>query len=160
MQLRLIHPLMTPRCLVAIAVSASAYGALLLNLDQLLFVAPYVVISVPAESVGIFLLDVILSIITVLVLSASVRQTVLGRRQPTTATSSAPLGIITTLVAGACPCNYLVPLLTVAGGLGGALGAFGTVMNDFEIPLKIGSLTFLFAVALSLERTLKASKVC
>ncbi len=66
-------------------------------------------------------------------------------------------GILIALVAGACPCYYLLPLLAVAGGAGGALGVLGIYMNAYQLPIKILSLGLLGAVAISLERSLRAS---
>ncbi len=67
------------------------------------------------------------------------------------------LGIFPALVAGACPCYYLVPLLAVAGGVGGVLGAVGIAFYTYQIPVKIASLALLAFVSLSLERSLAAS---
>jgi hypothetical protein len=65
-------------------------------------------------------------------------------------------GIIIAIVAGACPCYYLVPLLAVAGGAGGALAAIGILFEVYQLPIKLVSLALLGTVAFSLERSLRA----
>jgi hypothetical protein len=156
---KLIHSVEKPQYLALMALVSTAYALLLLHLDQLFFFAPYVVISIPTESIGFFLLDIFLPIVTVVVIVASIRQTVEVRARPNKAAKSSLLAMAAGLAAGACPCNYLVPLLTVAGAMGMTLGAIGTMLNEFELPLKLGSLVFLIVVAFSIERTLDTCKV-
>jgi hypothetical protein len=63
------------------------------------------------------------------------------------------LGIIAALLAGACPCYYLVPLLAVAGTVGGALGAVGILLNAFQIPIKLGAMLILVVATYKLNKS-------
>jgi hypothetical protein len=122
------------------------YGVVLLFLDQFLFFAPYFTVYVPASESLTLILDFALTVLTTLVLTVSIRQIVIqrGGSGPTT---TGMMGIITALLAGACPCYYLVPLLAVAGTIGGALGAVGILLNAFQLPIKfVATLMLLFAV--------------
>jgi len=65
-------------------------------------------------------------------------------------------GMLAAVVAGACPCYYLVPLLALAGGAGGVLGALGIFLYNFQIPIKLLSLALLGLVLFTLERSLVA----
>ncbi|MDG6963391.1 MAG: hypothetical protein JRN27_03275 [Nitrososphaerota archaeon] len=67
------------------------------------------------------------------------------------------LGVAAAVVAGACPCYYLVPLLAVAGGAGGILAAFGILFSEYQIPIKLGSLALLAFTAFTQERSLRAA---
>ena len=64
--------------------------------------------------------------------------------------------MLAAVVAGACPCYYLVPLLALAGGAGGVLGALGIFLYNLQIPIKLLSLALLGFVLLMLERSLVA----
>jgi hypothetical protein len=113
---------------------------------------------VPPDGVGLFSLDVLLSALSGVVLALSIYQMrnvvpCMGKNQGKTGLS----GIIIALVAGACPCYYLVPLLAVAGGAGGALAAAGIQFEAYQLPIKLVSLAPLGTVAFSLERSLRAT---
>lgn len=142
--------------LSTIAVGLTFLG-LFLTLDEFLFLTPYLVFSIPSERLGTLGLDLSISVLSGSVISISIfelRNSPL-KRSPSTKTGM--LGIFTSLVAGACPCYYLVPLLAVAGGAGGVLGAIGIAFYTYQIPVKIGSLALLTFVSLSLERGLATS---
>ena len=142
--------------LSTIAVGLTFLG-LFLTLDEFLFLRPYLVFSIPPERLGTLALDFSISLLSGSVISISIfelRNSPL-KRSPSTKTGM--LGILTSLVAGACPCYYLVPLLAVAGGAGGILGAIGIAFYTYQIPVKIGSLALLTFVSLSLERGLATS---
>lgn len=66
-------------------------------------------------------------------------------------------GIVAAFLAGACPCYYLVPLLAVAGGVGGALGTVGILFYAYQLPVKLASVVLLIFVSFSLERSIRAS---
>ena len=118
--------------------------------DQFLFVAPYLVFYVPQTALAILVLDISLSILTGVVLVVSVRQVSSGRSKGTTSTGI--LGIFAALIAGACPCYYLGPLLTIAAGVGGALGAIGILMNAYQFEVKTASVVLLLIVSWALEK--------
>jgi hypothetical protein len=113
---------------------------MLLFFDQFLFFAPYFVVYVPPSDVVNFVLDLALTILTTLVLTVSIRQLLLQRGG---GSRTGALGIVAALFAGACPCYYLIPLLAIAGTVGGVLGAVGIVLNAFQIPIKIAAALIL-----------------
>jgi hypothetical protein len=135
---------------VATILVAVSYGLLLMFIDQFLFIAPYFVFYVPLTGLAILALDMSLSILTGVVLVVSLRQ-VRSRRSKGTAYTGI-LGIVAALIAGACPCYYLVPVLAIAGGVGGALGAFGILLNAYELEVKTASVVLLLIVSWGLER--------
>ena len=67
------------------------------------------------------------------------------------------LGIIAALLAGACPCYYLVPLLAVAGGTGGFLATLGVLFSNYQMQLKLGSIVLLLFTTFTQERSLRAA---
>jgi hypothetical protein len=119
--------------------------------DQFLFVAPYLVFYVPLTSLAILALDISLSILTGIVLVVSLQQVRSARSKGTAYTGV--LGIVTALIAGACPCYYLVPVLTIAVGVGGALEAIGILLNAYQLEAKSASLVLLLIVCWGLERS-------
>lgn len=129
-----------------------AYGVLLLFFDQFLFFEPYFTFYVPPSGVMNLILDLVLTILTTVVLTMSVRQILLQRGGGKAARTGA-LGIVAALVAGACPCYYLIPLLTVAGTVGGALGVVGILLNAFQIPIKLVAILILILSAYTLNKS-------
>ncbi|HUK49895.1 MAG TPA: hypothetical protein VLV18_02570 [Terriglobales bacterium] len=130
---------------------AILYGLVLLTLDQFLFFSPYLTLFVPTEGEVNFILDIALTMLTSIVLTASVRQITLQHQSGGARIGF--VGIIAALVAGACPCYYLVPLLAVAGTVGGALGAVGTILNAFQFPIKAAAILILVAATYKLNTT-------
>ena len=130
---------------------AVCYGLLLMLSDQFLFIAPYFVFYVPLTGLAILGLDVFLSLLTGIVLVVSLRQVWSGRSKGSASTGI--LGVVAALVAGACPCYYLVPLLAILGGVGGALGAVGILLNAYQFEVKTGSVVLLLIVSWALERS-------
>ena len=123
-----------------------AYGVMLFFFDQFIFFAPYFTFYVPSSGVWNLVLDTLLTTLTALVLTFSIRQMLLQRGSGG-ASKTGVLGIVAAIVAGACPCYYLVPLLTVAGAIGGTLGAVGILLNTFQIPIKLAAMLLLvFAI--------------
>jgi hypothetical protein len=119
-------------------------------IDQFLFIAPYLVFYVPLTGIAILALDMLLSILTGIVLVVSLRQVRSARSKGTAYTGV--LAIVAALFAGACPCYYLAPLLTIAAGLGGALGAIGILLNAYELEVKTASVVLLLMVSWALEK--------
>jgi hypothetical protein len=135
---------------------ALLFGVGLAYSSGFLFFFPYLVFYVPSEELLTLGLDLLTSVLAGVVTAASVY----GIRNFGRGASQAKggmAGIIMALVAGACPCYYLVPLLAFAGGAGGALGVLGIYMNAYQLPIKALSLALLGTVAFTLERSLRAS---
>ncbi len=130
---------------------------MLLYFDEFLFVAPYFTFYLPADRVATFVLDATVSALSGVVLSLSVYQVNVVHNGAKRQGRIGIAGIVAAFVAGACPCYYLVPLLAVAGGVGGALGAVGILFYAYQLPVKFASVLLLIFVSFSLERTLKAS---
>ena len=130
------------------------YGVMILFFDQFLFFEPYFTFYVPPSGILSIILDLALTILTTIMLTVSVRQILLqkgGRGEGATRTGA--FGIVAAIVAGACPCYYLIPLLTVAGTVGGALGAVGIFLNAFQIPIKLVAMLILILSAYKLNKS-------
>jgi len=155
---QIFQVLTKPSYSLAAGVIALFLGVLLVYFNGFLFFFPYVVFYVPAEEVLSLGLDISVSILSGVVITASVY----GIKRVGTGGGQAKggmAGIVLAFVAGACPCYYLVPLLAVAGGTGGILGVLGIYMNAYQLPIKLLSLLLLGGVVFSLERSLRASCV-
>lgn len=145
----------------AFALSGFAIAVLLsltfLYFDGFYFLSPYVVFYIGADRLPVFLLDLAISGLAgiVLTLSAYEIRTFPGLRG--THKRTGLLGVVAAFVAGACPCYYLVPLLAIAGGAGGALATIGILFNAYQIPIKLGSLSLLLFTAFTQERSLRAA---
>ena len=145
-----------PYGVAAVAV-ATLFGVAFLYFDGILFFAPMLIFYLPPGLFQVFAID---SAISVLSGSAIVLSYYQLRNLPSTTNKSAKVGfagVIAALIAGACPCYYLVPLLAAAGGVGGALGAFVILLNMDQLPIKLASLALLTFVSVTTERGLKAS---
>jgi hypothetical protein len=129
-----------------------AYCITLLFFDSFLFFAPYFTLYVPASEISNLILDLLLSALTTVVLTVSVRQILLQRGSGETSKAGA-LGIIAALVAGACPCYYLIPLLAFAGTIGGVLGAVGILFNAFQTPIKLIAVLILAFSTYKLQKS-------
>jgi len=128
------------------------YGVMLVFFDEFLFFSPYFVFYVPSSGLGNLTLDLALTILTTLVLTVSIRQILLQRGSGGTSKTGV-LGIVAALLAGACPCYYLIPLLAVAGSIGGALGAVGILLNAFQIPIKLAAVAILLFATYKINKT-------
>jgi hypothetical protein len=140
------------KCLLLGVVIMVGYGLMLLFFDQFLFFAPYFTLYVPASAYDSLILDLALTFLTAIVLTVSIRQ-ILLQRQGGSASKTGILGIAAALIAGACPCYYLIPLLAVAGAIGGTLGALGILLNAFQIPIKLGALLILVLATYKLNKS-------
>ena len=150
MSLQIFQVLKTPSLLIATVLVVVSYGLLLMLIDQFLFVSPYFVFYVPPTGFTILILDLLLSILTGIVLVLSVQQVRSARSKGTAYTGV--LGIVAALIAGACPCYYLVPLLAIAAGVGGALEAIGILLNAYQLEVKTASVALLLIVCWGLEK--------
>jgi len=128
------------------------YGIILLFFDQFLFFAPYFTLYVPSSAYASLVLDLALTFLTAIVLTVSMGQIIL-QRQGGSASKTGILGIAAALIAGACPCYYLVPLLAVAGAIGGTLGAMGILLNALQIPIKLGAMLILVVATYKLNKS-------
>ncbi len=128
------------------------YGTMLLFFDSFLFFVPYFTFYVSTSAYASLLLDLLLTFLTAIVLAVSIRQISL-QRQGGSASKTGMLGIFAALLAGACPCYYLIPLLAVAGTIGGALGAVGILLNAFQIPIKLGAMLILVVATYKLNKS-------
>lgn len=156
MSLQIIKILRNPKLGFTALTLSAVQLVTLLYFDQLLFFSPYVVFYLPRNTGGIFGLDLTLSAFSGVVLALSVYQL---RNLPQTGGKHGKLGftgVATAILAGACPCYYLVPLLAVAGGIGGVLGTAGIVFFTYQVPIKLSSLILLAFVTFTLERSFRA----
>ena len=128
------------------------YGIMLLFFDQFLFFVPYFTLYIPSSAYASLVLDLALTFLTAIVLTVSIKQ-ILLQRQGGSASRTGILGIVAALIAGACPCYYLVPLLAVAGAIGSTLGAVGILLNAFQIPIKLGATLILVVATYKLNKS-------
>jgi len=135
----------------------SLYATLMLFLDEFLFISPYFTIFIPLPRLGIFLIDLILAFAIGFVMASSIYQFRLLQSQRSTPKKTGMVGMFSGIVAGACPCYYLFPLLSVAGSIGGFLGVIGIWLFAYQIPIKIAAIGLLAFAAYKSERTLRAS---
>ncbi len=133
------------------------FATTFLYFDEFLFLAPYLTFYIPPEGIGTVVLDLAVSSLSGIAIALSFFQL---RNMPRIGKKKAKVGlvgIVAALLAGACPCYYLVPLLAVAGGAGGALAGVGIFFNAYQLPIKLLSLMLLASVTYSLERSLRSS---
>ena len=135
----------------------SLYAILMLFLDEFLFISPYFTVFIPLPRINIFVIDLILAFAIGFVMASSIYQFRLLRSQRNTPRRTGLVGMFTGIVAGACPCYYLFPLLSVAGSIGGFLGVIGIWLFAYQIPIKIAAIGLLAFAAYKSERTLRAS---
>ena len=128
------------------------YGLMLLFFDQFLFFTPFFTFYVPPSGIVNLVFDLILTALTTTVLTVSVRQ-ILLQRVAGGASKAGALGIIAAIAAGACPCYYLIPLLAVAGTVGGAMGAVGILLNTFQLPIKATATLILVFATYKLDKS-------
>lgn len=155
--LQVVGALRRPAYGLAALAIAVIFGTTFLNFDEFLFFAPYFTLYVPPGGIGMIVLDLAISILSGITIALSIFQIRNVPRIGRTQGKVGLAGIVSALLAGACPCYYLVPLLAVAGGAGGALATVGIFFDTYQLPTKILSLILLASVTFSLERSLKAS---
>src|SRR5215831_1111252 len=146
-----------PQYVVLVLIIAIGTSLSFLFLDQFYFISPYFAVYVDSTRVSILVLDVAISALSGIVLVTSIYEisTFPGPKGSYRRTGMA--GVLAALVAGACPCYYLVPLLAVLGGVGGFLGAAGIFLNNYEFQIKFGTLVLLGFTTFTLERALRAA---
>jgi hypothetical protein len=139
---------------LAIAVVTSL---VFLYLDEFYFVKPYLVSYFDPNRAPILLLDLAISALSGIVLVASFYEVRTFPNLKGSYRKTGIAGVLAAMVAGACPCYYLVPILAVLGGVGGVLGALGVLLYDYQLPIKLGSLALLSFTIFTLERGLRAA---
>ena len=128
-----------------------------LYLDEFYFLSPYFVAYIDPSRVQVFLLDIAISALSGIVLAASVYEVRAFPNLQGSYRRTGMAGVVAALVAGACPCYYLVPLLAVLGGVGGLLGTLGIFLYNYQVPIKLVSLGLLALTVITLERGLRAA---
>ena len=141
--------------LLALAIGL-LFALLFLYSDSFVFFSPYFVVYVPLDSTPYLLLDLVISALSGIAISGSIYQLRFAPYASSRNAGAGLAGMLAAVVAGACPCYYLVPLLALAGGAGGVLGALGIFLYNLQIPIKLLSLALLGFVLLMLERSLVA----
>jgi hypothetical protein len=142
--------------LVTISIAA-IFAFTFLFFDDFVFISPYFVLFVTPDRLPFLGLDLSISTLSGTVMALSIYQI---RNTPIRKATNTKVGltsVIAALIAGACPCYYLVPLLAVAGGAGGVLGALGIFLFTVQTPIKLASLVLLSFVLFTLERSLRAA---
>ncbi len=157
MQIQTFGVLRRPLPALSIFAISTLFGLVFLYFDAFYFVRPYFVAFIPPDRLPIFALDIGVSVLSGLVLTVSAHEIRLFPNQKGAFRKAGFAGILAAFLAGACPCYYLLPLLAIAGGAGGVLGAFGILFNDYQVPIKLGSLVILIFTSLTLERGLRAA---
>ena len=128
------------------------YSVILLFFDQFLFIQPYFVAYAPANSLGLLVIDLVLSVLTGFVATVSIHEIKSNANQARGAMRAGLIGVFAAVFAGACPCYYLVPMLAVAGGFGGVVGLTGIFFSIYQIPIKLISIIILLAACYGLEK--------
>lgn len=135
-----------------------AFGLIILFMysDEFLFFAPYLTVFVPPDRALYLVLDLVISALSGIVILASTFQLTRFAASGSRYTKTGFVGVMAALIAGACPCYYLVPLLAFAGGAGGFLAVLGVTFYTYQIPVKLASLALLVSVTFIQERSLRA----
>lgn len=128
-----------------------------LYLDEFYFVSPYFVSYIDPSRVPILLLDIAISVLSGIVLIASIYEIRTFPNLKGSYRKTGMAGVLAAIVAGACPCYYLVPLLAVLGGVGGVLGTLGVLIYGYQLQIKLGSLGLLAFTIFTLERGLRSA---
>ncbi len=156
MSLQILGVLRRPPYVSATLGVSVVFGTLFLYFNQFLFFVPYFIFYLPSDGFGLLALDLLLSALSGVVIALSIFQIRNIPRGPRGQGKVGLTGILIAIVAGACPCYYLLPLLAVAGGAGGALAAVGIIFAAYELPIKLLSVALLTAVTYTLEMSLRA----
>jgi hypothetical protein len=156
MALQLFGVLRRPAfAMLSLGISLS-FALLFLYSDSFIFFSPRFVVYVPLESAPYLILDLVISALSGIAISGSIYQLRFVSYVSSKNAGTGLAGMLAAVVAGACPCMYLVPLLALAGGAGGVLGALGIFLYNLQIPIKLLSLAILGFVLFTLERSLVA----
>lgn len=155
MSLQILQTFKNPAYVLMTVFIVSAYGLILFYFDQFVFFSPYLVAYMPPTGLATVFVDMALSFLTGMVLTVSIYVTRFNSGKANGAAKTGLFGMITAVVAGACPCYYLFTLLVVAGGIGGTIGAVAVAFNNYAFELKIISLGILLVSSYSLEHSLR-----
>ncbi|MCS4538759.1 MAG: hypothetical protein HYY67_07885 [Thaumarchaeota archaeon] len=157
MAIQMLQTLKIPMFAMIALTIATFFGFTLFYFDEFLFLTPYLTFYVPVEKIGNFATDILLSLLTGVVMANSLNQIRLVSSMKSANSKFGVVGIFGALLSGACPCYYLLPLLTLTGVAGGMLGVLGIMLYTYQLPMKLASLGLLALMMFSLERSLKAS---
>ncbi len=157
MTLQTLQTLLTPKYAVLGISIATLFGSTLLYLDEFLFLTPYLTFHLSIDRVGTFVLDIALLFLTGIVMTNSLRQIRIVGIRKIGNNRLGLAGIFGAFLAGACPCYYLLPLLTLTGAAGGVLGALGIMFYAYQLPVKLASVGLLAFTTFGLERSLRVS---
>lgn len=146
-----------PAFALSSAAVAAVFALVFLYLDEFYFVSPYLVVYVDSGRLPVFLLDLTVSALSGIVITLSIFEIRAFPRHTGSSGRTGLIGIVAAFIAGACPCYYLVPLLAVAGGAGGALATLGILFSSYQTPIKLGSVALLLFTTFSQERSLRAA---
>ena len=113
----------------------------LLIISEYIFLEPYLVAHLPANSELGFLLILAVSAMSGLVLSMNVYRIKMVKSNSKKKMSGGILGTIIGSVAGACSCGPIgFAVISTFGSIGGVATAF---LSNYEIPLRFGALAIL-----------------
>jgi len=112
----------------------------LLYIAEYLFLSPKLILFVPEYSILGFLLIVIVSALTALVLSMGIYRIAILRSSKKNMSSSI-IGSMIGASAGACSCGSIgFAIISVFGAVGGAATSF---LTNYEVPLRLLSIAIL-----------------
>lgn len=157
MTFQILAALRRPRYALFSLSIAVVISLIFLYLDEFYFVSPYFVSYIDPSRVPILLLDIAISVLSGIVLVASIYEIRTFPDLKGSYRKTGMAGVLAAIVAGACPCYYLVPLLAVLGGVGGALGTLGVLFYGYQLQIKLGSFGLLAFTIFTLERGLRAA---
>lgn len=127
-----------------IILAAAIFVGMLIPLSivsEFIFLEPYVVAHLPSGSELSFILIVIVSALSGLVLAMNVYRIKLFRRSTKSKISGGVFGSIIGAAAGACSCGPIgFAVISTFGAAGGAATAF---LTNYEIPIRLVAIAIL-----------------
>lgn len=149
--------LKTPVYLPIVVSVSAVFAFVLLFLDAFIFLSPYFTVFLPFERISAVAVDLVLALFTGIVMAFSIFQVRVISNQSNKKTRLGLVGAFTGVIAGACPCYYLFPLLAIAGGVGGILGTIGITFYVYQTPVKLALILGLILTLYTSERLAKSA---